>query len=132
MKQKQKQEREKHRKISNKHFGEIPPETVKSYIDIINNEFGGNIPTNLKYILQLSPLKKFLNDNLFVHRTGFNPTDKLKASDFDTFFEQLRAERRAASDNDYFNNFNRCDYKIEDYIDERWQLKTRNRFIQQL
>ena len=117
--------------ISNKNFGAIPSWTIKNYINIINNEFGGNIPTNTTFVAQLSKLTKYLNYNSFVARTGFNPNGILQESHFDTFFGQLRAER-LADDNDYFNKFNRADYKINDPIDVLQHMNTQDEFQQQL
>ena len=36
---------------------------------------------------------KFINENSFITRTGFNPDGMLKESHFDKFFGPLRAER---------------------------------------
>ena len=82
-------------KITTSNFDKniLPTETVKSYIDIINEEFGGGISTRNPYVGQLSSLIKFLNENSFVAHTGFDPDNKLEESDLDTFIRRLRLTR---------------------------------------
>ena len=80
-------------KITNTNFDRNLTGTIKNYINIINNEFGGDISTNKPYVAQQSKLAKFLNDKLFVYRTGFDTRSYLTESHFDTFFERLRAEQ---------------------------------------
>ena len=89
-------ERALNSKIITKNFAKriLPADTVDDYIDIVNEEFDGNIPTrNTSYNERLNSFIKFLNDKLFVYRTGFDRDYHLKESDFEKFFERLRDEQ---------------------------------------